>query len=118
VLNAITRTGSRTGQTSNNGFKIGLLNIGLGKRGAEVSEIIDDKINGLIVIGRYDRRGPISAHEKTPNAKEIENLSTKWEKGEPQQVTAPSRDSAFYPVDPANIQEKREDVSIILKGAC
>ena len=23
-----------------------------------------------------------------------------------------------YPVDPANIQEKREDVSIILKGAC
>jgi hypothetical protein len=31
-----------------------------------VPEIIDDKINGLIVVGRYNRRGPISAHEKTP----------------------------------------------------
>ena len=55
-------------QVGDGGFEVGLLDIGLGKRGAEVSEIIDDKINGLIVIGRYDRRGPISAHEKTPNA--------------------------------------------------
>jgi hypothetical protein len=55
-------------QIGDDGFKIGLLDIGLGKRGAEVSEIIDDKINGLIVIGWHNRRGPIAAHEKTPNA--------------------------------------------------
>ena len=34
-------------QIGDDGFKIGLLDIGLGKRGAEVSEIIDDKINGF-----------------------------------------------------------------------
>jgi hypothetical protein len=51
-------------QIGDDGFKIGLLDIGLGKRGAEVSEIIDDKINGLIVIGRYDRRGPVPTHRQ------------------------------------------------------
>jgi hypothetical protein len=55
-------------QIGDDGFEICLLDVGLGKRGAKVSEIIDDKINGLIVIGWHNRRDPISAHEKTPNA--------------------------------------------------
>jgi hypothetical protein len=41
-------------QIGDDGFEIGLLDIGLGKRRAKVPEIVDDKINGLIVIGRYD----------------------------------------------------------------
>ena len=49
-------------QIGDDGFEIGLLDIGLGKRGAEVSEIIDDKINGLIVIGWHNRRGPAPTH--------------------------------------------------------
>jgi len=36
-------------QIGDDGFKIGLLDFGFGKRGAKVSEIIDDKINGLSV---------------------------------------------------------------------
>ena len=80
--------GRCTGQTSNNGFKIGLLDIGLGKRGAEVSEIIDDKINGLIVIVRYDRRRPISAHEKNSQRYNVGNLSIKSDPLKPQLITA------------------------------
>src|SRR6266852_1745306 len=54
-------------QIGDDGFEVGPLDIGLGKRGAKASEIIDDKINGLSVAacGRHDRRGPISAHENS-----------------------------------------------------
>jgi len=51
-------------QIGDDGFKIGVLDIGLGKRGAEVSEIIHDKINGLIVTGRHNRRGPAPTHRQ------------------------------------------------------
>jgi hypothetical protein len=75
-------------QIGDDGFEVGLLDIGFGKRGAKVSEIIDDKINGLIVIGWHNRRGPISAHEKTPNATNVRNLSIKSDPLKPQLITA------------------------------
>jgi hypothetical protein len=62
-------------QIGDGGFEIGMLDIGLGKRGAKVPEIIDDKINSLTVIGRYDRRGP--AHNQLLTQQRPENLSTK-----------------------------------------
>jgi hypothetical protein len=41
----------------------------------------------LIVIGWHNRRDPISAHEKTPNAN-VRNLSIKSDPLKPQLITA------------------------------
>src|SRR5258705_490180 len=60
-------------QIGDDGFKIGLLDFGFGKRGAKVSEIIDDKINDLSVAasGRHNRRGPAHNQLLTQQRPEI-----------------------------------------------
>jgi hypothetical protein len=41
-------------QIADDGFEIGLIDIGFRKCGAQVSKIVDDEINGLIVAARHD----------------------------------------------------------------
>jgi hypothetical protein len=53
-----------------------------------VSEIVDHKINGLIVIGRYDGRRPISVHEKNSQRYYVGNFSIKSDPLKPQLITA------------------------------
>jgi hypothetical protein len=51
-------------QIADDGFEIGFADIGFRECRAEVSLIVDDEINGLIVNVRHNRRGPAPTHRQ------------------------------------------------------
>src|SRR5450631_163642 len=72
-------------QVVDGGFEIGLSDIGFRECGAQLAEIVDDKINRLIVAVRYNRRGPAPTHGQLPTTRHRE---VKHETGavEPQSI--------------------------------
>src|SRR5216684_6281474 len=64
-------------QIADEGFEVRLIDIGFRKCGAQVSKIVDDEINGLIVAARHNRRNEAPAHEKLQTQRLLWNLSTK-----------------------------------------
>src|SRR5450432_1166250 len=64
-------------QIADDGFEIGFADIGFRECRAEVSVIVDDEINGLIIAARHNRRNKAPAHEKLQTQRFRWNLSTK-----------------------------------------
>src|SRR5260370_30693974 len=62
---------------ADDGFEIGLIDIGFRKCGPQVSKIIDDEIKGLSVTARHNRRNKIPIHEKLQTQRFRWNISTK-----------------------------------------
>src|SRR5450631_3361329 len=52
-------------QIADDGFEVGLIDVGFRKCGAQVSEIVDDKINGLIVAARHNRSNKATTHKNS-----------------------------------------------------
>jgi hypothetical protein len=63
-------------QIADDGFEVGLIDVGFRKCGPQVSEIVDDEIKGLIVTGRHNRRNNAPAHKKLQAQKILKDLST------------------------------------------
>jgi hypothetical protein len=64
-------------QIADEGFEVGLIDIGFRKCSAQVSKIVDDEKNGLIGAARHNRRNKAPAHEKLQTQRFLWNLSTK-----------------------------------------
>ena len=55
-------------QIADEGFEVGLAEIGFRKCGARFRVIVDDEIKRLVVTVRHNRRNKAHGHKSTPNA--------------------------------------------------
>jgi hypothetical protein len=75
-------------QIADDGFEVGLIDIGFRKCGAQVPIIVDDEISGLIVAARHNRRNKVPAHEKLQTQRLPGEFKHETEASEPQSITA------------------------------
>jgi hypothetical protein len=75
-------------QIADEGFDVGLIDIGFRKCGAKVSKIVDDEINGLIVAVWRSRRNKAPAHKRLQAQRLPGEFKHETEASEPQSITA------------------------------
>jgi hypothetical protein len=78
-------------QIADDGFEVGLIDIGFRKRGAQVSKIVDDEINGLILAVWRNRRNKAPAHKRRQAQRLPGEFKHETEASEPQSITADLR---------------------------